>query len=86
MDNIMGTHQPQVNVRQPFLPKVISAYTAIGSANLFQSGSVLDYSCNPPMPSNPDKHATAIPQYLPILTSIQASRHPWLHGSLIASS
>ena len=48
------------------------------STDLFQSSSVLAYSCSlqSPVPSNPDKHAAAIPQYLPILTSIQASQNP----------
>ena len=46
-----------------------------------QSKSVLDYSFNPPTLSNPD---SCNPQYLPILTSIQASKHRWLHGSLLA--
>ena len=52
------------------------------SADLFQSSSVLAYSCRPPMTSNPDKHTTAITQYLPILSSIQASRHPCIHGCI----
>ena len=53
------------------------------SADLFQSSSVLDYSCNPPMPSNADRHATAIHQYLPILTSIQASLTAGIPYSII---
>ena len=52
------------------------------SADLFQSSSVLAYSCNPPMPSHPNKHTTAIPQYLAILTSIQASEHLSIHGCM----
>ena len=39
----------------------IDSYCVSVSADLFQSSSVLDYSCNPPIPSNPDKHTAAIP-------------------------
>ena len=52
------------------------------SADLFQSSSVLDYSYNPADPSNPNKHTTAIPQYLAILTSIQTSEHLSIHGCM----
>ena len=54
------------------------------SADLFQSSSVLAYSCNPPMSSNPNKHTTAIPQYLAMMTSIPASDHLSSHGSMAA--
>ena len=61
---------------------IYAKYIYLVSADLFQSSSVLDYSCSPTMPSNPDKHTTAIPQYLAILKSIQASKHPSIHGCM----
>ena len=48
------------------------------SADLFQSSSVLDYSCNPQC--LPIQH----PQSLPILTHLQASERPSIQASLTA--
>ena len=48
------------------------------SADLFQSEGVLDYSSNPPTPSSLRAAST---QYLPIMTSIQASKHPSIQAS-----
>ena len=48
------------------------------SADLFQSSSVLDYSCNPQC--LPIQH----PQSLPILTHLEASEHPSIQVSLTA--
>ena len=48
------------------------------SADLFQSSSVLAYSCNPQ--SLPIQH----PQSLPILTHLEASEHPSIQASLTA--
>ena len=43
------------------------------SADLFQSSSVLAYSCNPPMPSNP---ASPKPSNSDTHQGTQASKHP----------
>ena len=48
------------------------------SADLFQSSSVLDYSCNPQC--LPIQH----PQSLAILTHLEASKHPGIQASLTA--
>ena len=48
------------------------------SADLFQSSSVLAYSCNPQC--LPIQH----PQSLPILTHLEASEHPSIQVSLTA--
>ena len=48
------------------------------SADLFQSSSVLDYSCNPQC--LPIQH----PRSLPILTNLEASEHPSIQVSLTA--
>ena len=56
----------------------ISDYVNLISADLFQSSSVLDYSCNPQC--LPIQH----PQSLPILTHLEASKHPGIQASLAA--
>ena len=48
------------------------------SADLFQSSSVLAYSCNPQC--HPIQH----PQSLPILAHLEASKHPSIQASLTA--
>ena len=53
-------------------------YIYLVSADLFQSSSVLDYSCNPQC--LPIQH----PQSLPILAHLEASKHPSIQASLTA--
>ena len=53
-------------------------YILLISPDLFQSSSVLAYSCNPQC--LPIQH----PQSLPILTHLQASEHPSIQVSLAA--
>ena len=61
----------------PLLTRLLNTSPLI-SADLFQSSSVLDYSCNPQC--LPIQH----PKSLPILTHLEASEHPSIQVSLTA--
>ena len=63
-------------IRRP-LPELERAGLQLQSPSTFQSW-------HPPTNSTSDKHAAAIPQYLVILTSIQAPKQPSIPGCMDA--